>query len=76
MKSELEDKSIKKKRLSPKMKSIEYTKEECVNFLMRLYEVVELMPLESEAAKNAKAIFLKTCQNELEIRRIRDLVIS
>ncbi|MCW8469851.1 L-gulono-gamma-lactone oxidase [Fluoribacter gormanii] len=73
---ELEDKSLKEEPLSPKMKSIEYTKEECVRFLTRLYEVVDLMPVQSEAAKNAKAIFLKTCQDELEIRRIRDLVIS
>ncbi len=76
LKSELEDKSIKEISHSPKMKSIEYTKEECVSFLMRLHEVVDLMPVQSEAAKNAKAIFLKTCQNELENRRIRDLVIS
>ncbi|QMT59290.1 FAD-binding protein [Legionella sp. PC997] len=76
LEAELKNMSIKEERLPHKVKSIEYTKEECVNFLMRLYEVVDLMPVQSEAAKNAKTIFLKACQNELENRRIRDLVIS
>lgn len=55
---------------------MEYTKEECTNFLIQLNEVVELMPVFSDAAKSAKAAFLNRCQSELENRRIHDLVID
>lgn len=71
-----EEKNSKKEILPPKKKSMEYTKEECTNFLIQLNEVVELMPVFSDAAKSAKAAFLNRCQSELENRRIHDLVID
>ncbi|WP_412758267.1 FAD-binding protein [Legionella bozemanae] len=73
---ELEKKSIVEENLAPKMEPREYTKEEYVTFLTRLCDVVDLMPIQGEAARNAKATFLKTCQLELENRRLRDLVIA
>ncbi len=76
LESELEIKSIKVESHSPKSKSMEYTKDEYVAFLTRLYAAVDLMPVQSEAAKKAKGTFLKTCQSELEHRKVRDLVIA
>lgn len=71
-----EEKSTKEEILPPKQTSIEYTKEEHTKFLTRFCEIVKLMPVHHEAAKNAKAAFLQACESELENRRIRDLVIS
>ncbi|CAM2916002.1 L-gulono-gamma-lactone oxidase [Legionella steigerwaltii] len=71
-----EEKSTKEELLPPKKQTIEYTKEEHIQFLNRLCDAVELMQVHNDAAKNAKAAFLKTCQSELENRRLHDLVIS
>lgn len=76
LESELEIKSIKVESHSPKSKSMEYTKDEYVAFLTRLHAVVDLMPVQGEAAKKAKGTFLRTCQSELEHRKVRDLVIA
>ncbi|MBI2786606.1 MAG: hypothetical protein HYX60_10060, partial [Legionella longbeachae] len=52
------------------------TKEEHVKFLSRLSEHVSLMPIHGELANHAKSAFIKMCQEELELRKLDDLVIN